>query len=125
MEWIVHRLCARGRLQPKHMVWASEARGIVHIAEERNPARRRTMKVARVLMGGLDQVPPLHDVQLIASEGELWRLAGYELLADGPLQDECMVSQAWTMRPAPDQDLIDAETKLGTALRQLAELRGG
>ena len=40
-------------------------------------------------------VPPLFDVVLIASTGEVWTLAGYGHVTSGALQQEYFLGQRW------------------------------
>jgi len=60
---------------------------------------------------GLRVVPPLYDVVLIASTGEVWTLAGYERVTSGALQQEYFLGQSWVVTPAPLEDLRKAEAE--------------
>ena len=115
MEWIIFRVCDHGRVNKDHQqVLAKGVRGVVSIREERDLARHRVVRVASLVAAGgaAVDVPPLHDVTLLASQGGLWSVAGYERLLDGPLQDERAYAQSWLLKPAQDEDLQFMEGEL-------------
>ena len=58
-------------------------------------------------------VPPLYDVALLSSSGEVWTLTGHERILGGPLQQEHAVVQSWLVSPAPLEDLRKAEAEWG------------
>jgi len=70
-------------------------------------------------MGSMTKaIPPLYDVQLVSSTGEVWVLAGYERVLSGALQHEYTLGQSWIVTPAPLEDLRKAELEWA----KLAEL---
>jgi hypothetical protein len=114
-----------GRLTPHHVRHAGTIRGVLTIRQEEDRARNRTTLVARLAPAGANPraVPPLYDVTLISSTGEVWTLAGFERVASGALQHECTVGQSWVVTPAPLEDLRKAENEWARLAQVLHELQ--
>ena len=113
MDYLVTRLFDGGRVVPHH-VNAGTLRGTLTIKQEDDHIRHRTTLVARFSPQhqiGLRVVPPLYDVVLIGSTGEVWTLAGYERVTSGALQQEYFLGQSWVVTPAPLEDLRKAEAE--------------
>ena len=73
------RLFDGGRVMPHHVRNAGTVRGLLTIKQEDDHVRHRTTLVARFAPQhqiGSRVVPPLYDVVLIASTGEVWTLVG-------------------------------------------------
>lgn len=119
MEWIVTRLLRAGRPAPPHTRNAEAARGLVVISDETLPHAGLT-RVAR--MPG-DRIPPLLGAQLQPTDGRRWRLSGTEVAPDAN-GEPARYGQVWVMEPAADDDLIQAETRIGNLLREIEALRG-
>ena len=100
------------RIRNQHLAQAGEVRGVLTIREEYDPERRRHVRVARVVGGQNQPIPPLFDVQITASVSGKWSLLGFERVEAGPLADEHLFGQAWLVEPAPETDLINAETEI-------------
>ena len=115
MEWIVIRLKQRGRNAPPHVRAAQAKRGRV-VIEDENLRERGLVRVARVIGA---ELPPLIDARLMPTSGGSWRLAGLESVADGPLGDEALFGQVWSMEPAQFEDLAKAEVRLADLLRRM------
>jgi len=114
VEYLVTRLFDGGRVMPHHVRNAGTLRGSLTIKQEDDHVRHRTMLVARFtpqLQIGSRVVPPLYDVVLIASTGDVWTLAGYERVTSGALQQEYFLGQSWLVTPAPLEDLRKAEAE--------------
>lgn len=117
MEWIVIRLMQRGRRAPPHLRNGQLVRGQVAITDE-NLRDRGLVRVARVVHR---DIPPLIDARLMPTSGGCWRLAGFESVPDGPLGDEVLFAQVWSLEPAQFEDLARAETRLAEVLRKQDE----
>ena len=72
-------------------------------------------------VAGARPVPPLYDVTLVASTGEVWTLAGYERVQSGALQQEYTLGQSWLVTPAPLEDLRKAEAEWARLAQMLAD----
>jgi len=68
-------------------------------------------------------IPPLYDVQLVSSTGEVWVLAGYERVLSGALQHEYTLGQSWIVTPAPLEDLRKAESEWARLAEMLAAIQ--
>jgi hypothetical protein len=124
MDCIVTRLLERGRLvRNKHIVIAREVRGRLSIRQQQ--ARGRWCLVAHLAPQARDAVPPppLHDVTLLPSIGEVLTLTGMEMERAGPLQDEHWHAQTWHVRAGPVEDLHDMEARLSRLAFELDELK--
>lgn len=123
MEFLVQRVCERGKPMAQHRRLGGQVRRMLRIKQEVDETRRRTVLVARVVSTEeMNAIPALFDVSLISSTGECWTLAGYEKVIDGPLGDESMMAQSWLLELAAQDDLFKAEI-IGTSLaRERREL---
>jgi hypothetical protein len=70
-------------------------------------------------------VPPLYDVALLSSSGEVWTLTGHERIRGGPLQQEHAMVQSWLVTPAPLEDLRKAELEWARLSELVASLKQG
>jgi len=114
----VTRLFDGGRVMPHHVRNAGTVRGLLTIKQEDDHVRHRTTLVARLTPQhqiGSRVVPPLYDVVLIASTGEVWTLAGYERVTSGALQQEYFLGQSWLVTPAPLEVFKKGRGRVGEA----------
>jgi hypothetical protein len=114
-----------GRLVPHHVRAANQVRGTLTVKQEEDNLRHRTTLVARLTRPGAmaKQIPPLFDVQLVCSTGEVWTLAGYERVTTGVLREDVTLGQAWLITPAPLEDLRHAELEWARLAELVAQLR--
>lgn len=123
MEWMVRRVCRDGRIIGNwHLAAAQQVRGRIVIEEAQDEVRKRQVRVARVVSAASSTpIPPLYDVQLLASIGGQWSLTGYERLPAAGLAEEAAFQQSWILTGAPDEDLAQAEAEVIRMHRLLLE----
>ena len=112
---------------PHHVRNAGTLRGTLSIKQEEDRVPHRATLVARFapqVPVGSRVIPPMYDVVLIASSGEVWTLAGYERMTSGALQQEYFLGQSWLVTPAPLEDLRKAEGEWAK-LAALLSAKGG
>ena len=110
-----------------HLRAANQVRGALTVKQEQDDLRHRTTLVARLTQPSAmaKQIPPLFDVQLVCSTGDVWTLAGYERVTTGVLREDVMLGQAWLITPAPLEDLRMAEREWARLAELLDQLRTG
>src|SRR5438309_11380331 len=101
VDYLVTRVFDGGRVVPHHIRAAGQVRGSLTVKQESDNVRHRTVLVARLTQAGsmAKPIPPLYDVQLVSSTGEVWVLAGYQRVLSGALQHEYTLGQSWIVTP--------------------------
>jgi hypothetical protein len=107
---------------PSHVRNAGTVRGVLSVKQEEDSIRHRTVLVARLSpVSGARPIPPLYDVALVSSTGDVWTLAGYERVQSGALQHEYTLGQSWLVTPAPLEDLRKAEAEWARLAQMLSD----
>ena len=116
-----------GRLVPYHIRAANQVRGTLTVKQEQDNLRHRTTLVARLTQQSsmAKQIPPLFDVQLVCSTGDVWTLSGYERVTTGVMREDVLLGQAWLITPAPLEDLRKAELEWARLAELVEHLRTG
>lgn len=86
---------------PRHVMWATEARGDLYVTEARDSEVGRVVRVA-VLRDKENKplIEPLHDVQLISAKPDWWTMTGWERLEGGAGVSQRAYQQSWILIPA-------------------------
>lgn len=106
MEFDVYLSRRNGKLLPRHVMWAGQARGWLFVIEEFDPELHRSVRIATIRDTAHNPImAPLLDAVLISAKPDWLTMTGWERSPDASGSGSIAFQQSWILVPTREMPL--------------------